>query len=556
MTRVRRALASLAGHRGVRVARRRANSASRFRREHSAASGASICDRAAARRPRSASSELRRRPCPEKPSATRRGGRTDPPRGRRGAPRVPPAASLVDFAFATRAAEDEARVRRLESRSRPRVIWSRPRFRRRALSGDARVHGGGHQRRERPFVAFLRRSRGLRRSRHGPVVHQLAAAAGRDRQAQPALALAMGASERRVAENNARRPKLDAVTSGRGGRQPGVSVEDRAKMVEFEFDPEEARVLASLREEGARDRVRSRTPSWTSRERADPRKECADRETRRAARWAQERAVRAARRRRRRRARGARRRRRADVANGAGRRRAGDHARLEGGDGERRRLLAAPAAGLAARRDPARVQRPEAADAAQERPRDHGQARLHGALGGGAAPAQGGGSAARVRRAWRAQRRGQAPGRDAKGALRRGRTAVRARVRGEDRGPGQGGGRAQGESQEAGGGGGAARSPRAPRREAVARDRGDAAAAAAAAGAAAREGAAGKRRIGERASAGARARPPRLRGWDDDDAAEAAAETAEADDDGLERLEEEDVFFGGGGGLGGRLGGR
>ena len=69
----------------------------------------------------------------------------------------------------------------------------------------------------------------------------------------PRLALAMGASERRVAENNARRPKLDAVTSGRGGRQPGVSVEDRAKMVEFEFDPEEARVLASLREEDARD---------------------------------------------------------------------------------------------------------------------------------------------------------------------------------------------------------------------------------------------------------------------------------------------------------------
>ena len=51
-------------------------------------------------------------------------------------------------------------------------------------------------------------------------------------------------------------------------------------------------------------------------------------------------------------------------------------------------------------------------------------------------------------------------------------------------------------------------SPRAPRREAVARDRGDAAAAAAAAGAAAREGAAGKRRIGERASARRRARPP------------------------------------------------
>ena len=69
----------------------------------------------------------------------------------------------------------------------------------------------------------------------------------------PRLALAMGASERRVAENNARRPKLDAVTSGRGGRQPGVSVEDREKTVEFEFDPEEARVLASLREEDARD---------------------------------------------------------------------------------------------------------------------------------------------------------------------------------------------------------------------------------------------------------------------------------------------------------------
>jgi ribosome silencing factor RsfS/YbeB/iojap len=86
-------------------------------------------------------------------------------------------------------------------------------------------------------------------------------------------------------------------------------------------------------------------------------------------------------------------------------------------------------------------------------------------------------------------------------------------------------------------------SPRAPRREAAARDRGDAAAAAAAAGAAAREGAAGKRRIGERASARAARAAARLRGWDDDDAAEAAAEAAEADDDGLERLEEEDVFF-------------
>ena len=70
----------------------------------------------------------------------------------------------------------------------------------------------------------------------------------------PKLALAMGASEARVAENNERRPKLDAVTSGRGGKHDGfsASASDRFADLNDVVDPEEARVLASLWEEDLR----------------------------------------------------------------------------------------------------------------------------------------------------------------------------------------------------------------------------------------------------------------------------------------------------------------
>ena len=71
----------------------------------------------------------------------------------------------------------------------------------------------------------------------------------------PKLALAMGASEARVAENNKRRPKLDAVTSGRGGKHSASATNRYADDVvdSSVVDPEEARVLASLWEEDRRD---------------------------------------------------------------------------------------------------------------------------------------------------------------------------------------------------------------------------------------------------------------------------------------------------------------
>ena len=210
-----------------------------------------------------------------------------------------------------------------------------------AVSGDARVHGGGHQRRERPFVAFLRRPRGLRGS-HGPVVHQLAAAAGRDRQAQPA-------ARARHGRQRATRRREQRATTEAGRRDLGARREATRRFRRRPSEDGRVRVRPGggarpgVAPRGGRQRRRDRRRRAGRRANAQIRgKECADRETRRAARWAQERAVRAARRRRRRRARGARRRRRADVANGAGGGARGDHARLGGGDGERRRLLAAP----------------------------------------------------------------------------------------------------------------------------------------------------------------------------------------------------------------------
>ena len=359
----------------------------------------------------------------------------------------------------------------------------------------------------------------------------------------PRLALAMGASERRVAENNARRPKLDAVTSGRGGRQPGVSVEDRAKMVEFEFDPEEARVLASLREEDARDAAIADAELDVARTRRSEEKNAQT-----AKRDAQL----------------------------AGRKNAPYAPRAVGADAVRAARDAADAQTSRMAREAARAEITRAWEAATANgdvssllPRPGSRPgvtpRVYNAL-----------KRQMLRKSDRATMAKHVSAELSAAALRRLKVAdlrracdvlgvpsagdkkllvemLKAHFDEAERlfarefvekivdldkevAARKGKARRLAEAERRG-------SPRAPRREAVARDRGDAAAAAAAAGAAAREGAAGKRRIGERASARAARAAARLRGWDDDDAAEAAAETAEADDDGLERLEEEDVFF-------------
>ena len=359
----------------------------------------------------------------------------------------------------------------------------------------------------------------------------------------PRLALAMGASERRVAENNARRPKLDAVTSGRGGRQPGVSVEDRAKMVEFEFDPEEARVLASLREEDARDAAIADAELDVARTRRSEEKNAQT-----AKRDAQL----------------------------AGRKNAPYAPRAVGADAVRAARDAADAQTSRMAREAARAEITRAWEAATANgdvssllPRPGSRPgvtpRVYNAL-----------KRQMLRKSDRATMAKHVSAELSAAALRRLKVAdlrracdvlgvpsagdkkllvemLKAHFDEAERlfarefvekivdldkevAARKGKARRLAEAERRG-------SPRAPRREAVARDRGDAAAAAAAAGAAAREGAAGKRRIGERASARAARAAARLRGWDDDDAAEAAAETAEADDDGLERLEEDDVFF-------------
>ena len=359
----------------------------------------------------------------------------------------------------------------------------------------------------------------------------------------PRLALAMGASERRVAENNARRPKLDAVTSGRGGRQPGVSVEDRAKMVEFEFDPEEARVLASLREEDARDAAIADAELDVARTRRSEEKNAQT-----AKRDAQL----------------------------AGRKNAPYAPRAVGADAVRAARDAADAQTSRMAREAARAEITRAWEAATANgdvssllPRPGSRPgvtpRVYNAL-----------KRQMLRKSDRATMAKHVSAELSAAALRRLKVAdlrracdvlgvpsagdkkllvemLKAHFDEAERlfarefvekivdldkevAARKGKARRLAEAERRG-------SPRAPRREAVARDRGDAAAAAAAAGAAAREGAAGKRRIGERASARAARAAARLRGWDDDDAAEATAETTEADDDGLERLEEEDVFF-------------
>ena len=185
-----------------------------------------------------------------------------------------------------------------------------------AVSGDARVHGGGHQRRERPFVAFLRRPRGLRGS-HGPVVHQLAAAAGRDRQAQPA-------ARARHGRQRATRRREQRATTEAGRRDLGAGREATRRFRRRPSEDGRVRVRPGGGARPARsarrtpETPRSPTPSWTSRERADPRKRM--RRPRNETRSSL-----GARTRRTRRAPSAptpcaraRRRRRADVANGAG----------------------------------------------------------------------------------------------------------------------------------------------------------------------------------------------------------------------------------------------
>ena len=359
----------------------------------------------------------------------------------------------------------------------------------------------------------------------------------------PRLALAMGASERRVAENNARRPKLDAVTSGRGGRQPGVSVEDREKTVEFEFDPEEARVLASLREEDARDAAFADAELDAARTRrseeknAQTAKRDAQLSGRKNAPYAPRAvgadAVRAAR----------------DAADAQTSRMAREAARAEitraweaaTANGDVSSLLPRPGSrpGVTPRvynalkrqmlrkSDRATMAKHVSAELSAAALRRLKVADLRRACDVLGVPSAGDKKLLvemlkahfdEAERLFAREFVEKIVDLDKEVAARKGKARRLAEAERRER-------------------------PRAPRREAAARDRGDAAAAAAAAaGAAAREGAAGKRRIGERASARAARAAARLRGWDDDDAAEAAAEAAEAEDDGLERLEEEDVF--------------
>ena len=360
MTRVRRALASLAG-RGVRV-RVGANSAGRFRRALRRLGCLNL------RSSRGAASPLREFGAASTPVSRETLGHASrweirPATGTSWCS-AGPARGVASTSRSRRAAEDESASQtsrvaessasHLESSSFPETRFPE------TPASTADISGRDPSLRHHAPADCASRS---------PVVHQLAAAAGRDRQAQPAARARHGRQRATRRRNNARRPKLDAVTSGRGGNPafPSKTGEDGRVRVR----PGGAARRPARRTPG---RAASPTPSWTSRERADPRK-CADRETRRAARWAQERAVRAARRRRRRRARA----RRADAraAGGAERR-----ARRSRAPGRRRRRAATSLRCSAAGPrpgDPARVQRPGAADAAQERPRDHGQARLRGA---------------------------------------------------------------------------------------------------------------------------------------------------------------------------------
>ena len=358
----------------------------------------------------------------------------------------------------------------------------------------------------------------------------------------PRLALAMGASERRVAENNARRPKLDAVTSGRGGEQPGVSVEAERRW-SSSSSTRKARVLASLREEDARDaaiadaeldvartrrsRKRMRRPRNETRSSLGAR----TRRTRRGAVGAD--AVRAAR----------------DAADAQTSRMAREAARAEitraweaaTANGDVSSLLPRPGSrpGVTPRvynalkrqmlrkSDRATMAKHVSAELSAAALRRLKVADLRRACDVLGVPSAGDKKLLvemlkahfdEAERLFAREFVEKIVDLDKEVAARKGK--ARRLAEAERRGArGRRGGRRWR------GIGGTRRRRR--RRRAPPRARA---------------------RLGRGASAsarapGRRARPPGSGGWDDDDAAEAAAETAEADDDGLERLEEEDVFL-------------
>ena len=342
----------------------------------------------------------------------------------------------------------------------------------------------------------------------------------------PKLALAMGASERRVAENNALRPKLNAVTSGRGGRIPKLdSIEHGSISPEHDVDPEEARVLALLAEEDRRDAAAS-----------DANAELELARTRRAEDLETEAS-----------------RRRAQLS---GRKNAPYAPRAVGADAVRKAREAADAQTSRLARDAARAALAEAWDAAAARgdvssllPRPGSKPgvtpRVYNAL-----------KRQMLRKSDRAQMAKHVSAELSAAALRRLKVADLRRAcdvvgvpsHGDKRilvamlkahfeeaervfarefverivdldkqvAARKGKARRLAEAERRG------KAPRRAARGAAARARGDddaaasLAAAAAAAGAAAREGSAGKRRIGERASARAARAAARLRGWEDD----------------------------------------
>ena len=346
----------------------------------------------------------------------------------------------------------------------------------------------------------------------------------------PKLALAMGASERRVAETNARRPKLDAVTSGRGRttRELESSLANLDANLDV-VDPEEARVLASLLEEDRRDAAASDAELERAR-------------TRRAEALETEAAKR-----------------RAQLS---GRKNAPYAKRAVGADAVRKAREAADAQTSRLAREKARSALAEAWDAAVANgdvssllPRPGSKPgvtpRVYNAL-----------KAQMLRKSDRAQMAKHASAELSAAALRRLKVADLRRACDVVGVPSHGDKRVLVEmlkehfeeaervfarefvekivdldKQVAARKGRARRLAEAERRGApppglgaAPRKRRDAAAAAgtrataaAAAGVAAREGAAGKRRIGERASARAARAAARLRGWEDDDAAVAAA---------------------------------
>ena len=361
----------------------------------------------------------------------------------------------------------------------------------------------------------------------------------------PKLALAMGASEARVAENNKRRPKLDAVTSGRGGKHSASATNRYADDVvdSSVVDPEEARVLASLWEEDRRDAEERDTELDAFRtKRAHEKQSEIEKKN----------------------------------AQLSGRKNAPYAPRAVGADAVRKAREEADAQLARVERDAARKLLAEKWEAAVKNGDVSSLLPKPGSKPGVTPRVYNALKKQMLRKSDRATMAKHVSAELSAAALRRLKVAdlrracdvlgvpsagdkkllvemLKAHFDEAERlfarefvekivdldkevAARKGKARRLAEAERRG-------SPRAPRREAAARDRGDAAAAAAAAGAAAREGAAGKRRIGERASARAARAAARLRGWDDDDAAEAAAEAAEADDDGLERLEEEDVFF-------------